>query len=156
MVAACAGRDFRQQAQDALSRLAAHCEHLGDYERALALARRQLELEPWDEVAHRQFMRSLALSGRRSLALAQFEICRRALDDELGVEPARETIILYEQICAEELALPVIDRAALLVPEPPAPGEPPFKGLSYFDEADAALFFGREAQTEQLVTKSRI
>ena len=28
--------------------------------------------------------------------------------------------------------------------EPPAPGEPPFKGLEFFDELDADLFFGRE------------
>jgi WD40 repeat protein/DNA-binding SARP family transcriptional activator len=146
---------FRRQAQDALSRLAVHHEHLGDYECALTLARRGLELEPWDEVAHRLLMRSLALSGRRSLALAQFEICRRALDDELGVAPARETLALYEQICADDLPLPVRDRATALLPEPPAPGEPPFKGLSYFDEADAALFFGREAQTEQLATHVR-
>jgi hypothetical protein len=27
---------------------------------------------------------------------------------------------------------------------PPAPGESPFKGLQYFDVADAELFFGRE------------
>jgi hypothetical protein len=39
--------------------------------------------------------------------------------------------------------------------EAPAPGEPPFKGLQYFDEADAELFFGREALTEKLVGRLR-
>jgi energy-coupling factor transporter ATP-binding protein EcfA2 len=38
-----------------------------------------------------------------------------------------------------------------LVDEPPAPGEPPFKGLQYFDAADADLFFGRETLTARLV-----
>ena len=33
----------------------------------------------------------------------------------------------------------------------PTPGEPPFRGLLYFDEADAPLFFGREALTARLV-----
>lgn len=33
----------------------------------------------------------------------------------------------------------------------PAPGIAPYKGLLFFDEADAELFFGREALTEQLV-----
>ncbi len=33
---------------------------------------------------------------------------------------------------------------------PPAPGESPFKGLQYFDVADAELFFGREALVEKL------
>lgn len=28
--------------------------------------------------------------------------------------------------------------------EPPTPGEPPYKGLMYFDEADAGWFFGRD------------
>lgn len=36
--------------------------------------------------------------------------------------------------------------------EPPAPGEPPFKGLQYFDESDAALFFGREQLVSKLVS----
>lgn len=35
--------------------------------------------------------------------------------------------------------------------EPPASGEPPFKGLQFFDESDAALFFGREALVSKLV-----
>lgn len=35
--------------------------------------------------------------------------------------------------------------------EPPAPGEPPFKGLEFFDEKDAALFFGREQLTAKLI-----
>ena len=37
----------------------------------------------------------------------------------------------------------------------PAPGEPPFKGLHYFGEADAELFFGREELTAQLATRLR-
>jgi len=32
----------------------------------------------------------------------------------------------------------------------PTPGEPPFKGLQYFDTADADLFFGRELLTAKL------
>ncbi|HTP01911.1 MAG TPA: AAA family ATPase [Anaerolineales bacterium] len=34
---------------------------------------------------------------------------------------------------------------------PPEPGDPPYKGLQYFDEADAAHFFGREQLTARLV-----
>lgn len=37
--------------------------------------------------------------------------------------------------------------------EPPTPGTPPFKGLNYFDEIDAELFFGREALTEKLLRR---
>jgi predicted ATPase len=43
-------------------------------------------------------MRLLAGAGKRSAALAQYEICRRLLADELGVSPAPETTLLAEQI----------------------------------------------------------
>jgi WD40 repeat protein/class 3 adenylate cyclase len=39
--------------------------------------------------------------------------------------------------------------------EAPTPGEPPFKGLQYFDEADSDLFFGRELLTARLVQRLR-
>ena len=37
----------------------------------------------------------------------------------------------------------------------PAPGEPPYKGLQYFDVADAGRFFGRQALTAGLVARLR-
>ncbi len=46
--------------------------------------------------------------------------------------------------------LPATPGGLQLDGEPPAPGEPPFKGLNFFDEADAGLFFGREALTARL------
>jgi WD40 repeat protein len=39
--------------------------------------------------------------------------------------------------------------------EAPAPGEPPFKGLQYFDENDAEWFFGREFLVAKLVGRLR-
>jgi WD40 repeat protein/DNA-binding SARP family transcriptional activator len=39
--------------------------------------------------------------------------------------------------------------------EAPTPGEPPFKGLQYFDEEDSDLFFGREVLTAKLVQRLR-
>ncbi len=39
--------------------------------------------------------------------------------------------------------------------EAPAPGPPPFKGLQYFEETDADLFFGREALSAQLAARLR-
>jgi WD40 repeat protein/class 3 adenylate cyclase len=39
--------------------------------------------------------------------------------------------------------------------ESPTPGEPPFKGLQYFDTADENLFFGRELLTAKLVNRLR-
>jgi DNA-binding SARP family transcriptional activator len=83
---------------DALSYLARYYEQHRDYARACHYARRQTELEPWREEAHQQLIRLLARSGQRSAALHQYEQCRCALRDELGVTPQNETIALYERI----------------------------------------------------------
>jgi predicted ATPase/DNA-binding SARP family transcriptional activator len=103
-----------RQMSSALHRLAATYEQRGQYEPAQSCAWRQVELEPWDEAAHRQLMRALALSGQRSAALAQYETCRRLLAEELGVEPGKETTRLYEQIRDGEFKVPV-----------PSPDSPP-------------------------------
>jgi DNA-binding SARP family transcriptional activator len=57
---------YQRLMMEALHRLVEEYERQGNLERALALAWRQLDLEPWWEEAHRQLIRLLALSGRRS------------------------------------------------------------------------------------------
>ena len=53
-----------------------------------------------------------------------------------------------------EVARRLLDLAAAVRREDaPAAGLPPYKGLHYFDEADAELFFGREALTKWLVAR---
>ncbi|HSN75902.1 MAG TPA: AAA family ATPase, partial [Anaerolineae bacterium] len=47
---------------------------------------------------HRALMRALALDDQRNAALHQFQTCCRILNEELGVEPAEETVALYEAI----------------------------------------------------------
>jgi class 3 adenylate cyclase len=39
--------------------------------------------------------------------------------------------------------------------EAPTPGEPPFKGLQYFDQSDSDIFFGREVLTAKLAGRLR-
>ena len=98
-------RDWLQrEATDALSLLADYRERRGEYKQAQQYAQRQVQMDPWREEAHRQLMRLLALTGQRSAALAQHETCRRALADELGVEPTAETQALYATILAEKPA----------------------------------------------------
>ena len=127
------------QALEALSALAACYEQREAYEQAIDCARRQVEMEGWRESAHRQWMRALALSGQRGAALAQYEACRRALRDELGVEPAPETAALYERIRdGEELRLPA--RA------PATPHNLP---------AQLTLFVGREALLADIAARLR-
>ena len=86
-----------------LHELAEHHAAQRDHSRALTLARRLVEAEPWQEEGQRLLMRILAESGQRSAALAQYEVCRDALRQELGVAPARETTALYEAIRGESV-----------------------------------------------------
>jgi len=97
---------LQRQALAAYQRLIEQVEGQSEYERACALAWSWVELAPWQESAHRALMRLLALSGQRGAALAQYETCRRALREELDVEPGDETRRLYERIRDGELAPP--------------------------------------------------
>ena len=123
---------FHLRALEALRILADYHEGRGEYKQAQQFALRQVELEPWREVAHRQLMRVLVLSGQRSAALAQYETCRRLLTEELGVEPEAETLALVEQIRAGAL---VDMRPRIPLTQLPAPATP---------------FVGREAERKRL------
>jgi DNA-binding SARP family transcriptional activator len=96
-------QQINQRLLSALRYLVTTYEQRGQYEQAQAWARRQIELEPWDEAAHQQLMRILAQSGQRTAALVQYETCCQLLAEELGVEPAQETTWLYKQIRDGEL-----------------------------------------------------
>ncbi len=63
------------------------------------------------------------------------------------ITAGRDVIYADTVIIGEKPAAPATEDEA------PAPGESPFKGLQYFDEADANLFFGREAWVEKLVAR---
>jgi DNA-binding SARP family transcriptional activator len=127
-----------------LQRRQALQEAQGEYEPALAHARRHLQLVPWDESAHRRAMRLLALTGRRGAALAQYEACRRVLAAEFGIEPAPETAALYEQIREGKISQPREPGPAIgaLPSLHPARGDP--EGTS------TPLFVGRDRELAAL------
>jgi class 3 adenylate cyclase/DNA-binding SARP family transcriptional activator/tetratricopeptide (TPR) repeat protein len=97
---------LERQALEALQFLTAYHEGRGEYARAREYAGQHIALAPWQEQAHRSLMRLLALGGQRGAALVQYEACRRALREELDVEPGEETRRLYERIRDGELASP--------------------------------------------------
>ncbi|UCC75796.1 MAG: GNAT family N-acetyltransferase, partial [Anaerolineales bacterium] len=136
---------LQRQALAALHRLAAYYEQRGQYEQACEYARRQLELEPWQEEAHQQVMRLLALSGRRGAALAHYETCRRLLNEELGVEPAAETTKLYQAI-KEGRELPAQERL-------PAPAPPPAAVVKHNLPLQLTPFVGRKAVLAQIADR---
>ncbi|MET8637721.1 BTAD domain-containing putative transcriptional regulator [Streptomyces sp. NPDC004680] len=56
-------------------------------EEVLAALRSAVDRHPFDEALHSRIIGALAAGGRQAEALQQFEIVRRTLADELGVEP---------------------------------------------------------------------
>jgi DNA-binding SARP family transcriptional activator/predicted ATPase len=96
-----------------LTRLIDHAGAQGDLQAAMQWAWRLLEEEPWHEPTHRQLMRLLARAGQQEAALAQYETCRRALNEELGIAPQPETTALYKQLRAG----PVAPRTNLPAPQ---------------------------------------
>jgi predicted ATPase/DNA-binding SARP family transcriptional activator len=93
---------LHHQATDALRTLAYSYDHDGDRAAALGYAQQWVALDPWHEEAQRQLMRALALHGRRSAALVQYERCCHTLEKELGVPPVQETVALYQTIRSSE------------------------------------------------------
>ena len=89
---------LHRQALEALDILARHHEERGEYAAAESYATRKIELDPWCEESCRQLMRVLVRDGRRRAALAQYEMCRRRLKDELDSKPEAATTALYERI----------------------------------------------------------
>jgi DNA-binding SARP family transcriptional activator len=89
---------LRQLAVRAFYLIAMGHAQRGEFAEGVRVATQLLEIEPWNEEAHRLLILLFVRSGRRSAALMQYERCCRALATELGVEPARETIRLYERV----------------------------------------------------------
>ncbi len=89
---------FQEKALALASRLANYHERRGEYAAAEKVARRQIQIEPWREAAHRQLMRLLAYQGRRGDALRQYERLAALLSSELDLDPMPATERLRQQI----------------------------------------------------------
>ncbi|MEZ4674348.1 MAG: BTAD domain-containing putative transcriptional regulator [Caldilineaceae bacterium] len=146
-----------------LAQLAEHALATNDYLAATDYARRQLALEPWRELAHRQLMLALVGSGDPGGALTQFTICRQTVWDELGIEPEAETTALYTQIQVER-QLPPTSNSVQLLPHAlqPAAAEPeaaviptPSTKPRHNLPTQLTPFIGRQAEVAQLETALR-
>ena len=69
-------------------------------EEAIAWAELLLRRDPLREDMHRRLIHLYAESGRRSDALRQYDVCRRHLKEDLGVEPLTETSLLAAAVRA--------------------------------------------------------
>ncbi len=85
---------------DAALRASERAEQEGRYADAARWSRRLLTDDPLHETAARALMRASWLMGDRDGAVAAFERCRRALAQELGLEPLEETLALLDRVRA--------------------------------------------------------
>src|SRR5262249_45023608 len=81
-----------------LDKLMEYSEAHQEYETGQTYGMRALRYDRARERTHRRMMRLQYLAGDRTAALYQYERCAAALQEELGVQPAQSTVVLYEKI----------------------------------------------------------
>ncbi len=162
---------FEQQVARLLEQLGAEQR----WDDILCWGERWITLGRSPEPAYRALMLAHHALGNRSEVALLFERCVATLKADLGVEPSVQTRALYERLAhgpdaqRSSLASPPAstlptfvvaeegessrDIAPLRSSAPSSFGDvAPYKGLQYFDEADADLFFGREKLVAALVS----
>ncbi|HLO17579.1 MAG TPA: BTAD domain-containing putative transcriptional regulator, partial [Anaerolineales bacterium] len=123
--------NLRQEFAYILQSLSFGYSERGQWEQAIASARRWVALDRLHEPACRNLMDLYARSGQRTAALRQYEEFTRLLHEQLGQEPEQETRQLFDQVRGREeerqtrespqslTALPLL-KTKLYIPTAPA------------------------------------
>jgi DNA-binding SARP family transcriptional activator len=94
--------EHRRTLVELMGRVAHAAAARGDHARAVAVARRRVELDPLSEELHRALLRRLADAGDRGAALAEHERMRRRLLTTLRIAPSQETKLLVAELMREQ------------------------------------------------------
>ena len=89
---------LHELAVDACKKLLDHQLQTGLTDQAVVTAKRLLEIDPLQEVAHRTLMQQYASKGQVGLAIKQYQNCREIFRRDLNVEPGGETKRLLDRI----------------------------------------------------------
>jgi DNA-binding SARP family transcriptional activator len=81
-----------------VEKLMGYCEFNNRYEAGIVYGRKLLGLDHARESTHLRLIRLYYLSGDRTGALRQYELCRQALRQDFDVEPGSQTMEVYRQI----------------------------------------------------------
>jgi LuxR family maltose regulon positive regulatory protein len=95
-------RSLEEQYLDALSELARWCMDEGSYDPALELCEKALRKDSYYEEMYRLMMRCYSLLGQPSRVTQVYQRCATVLGEELGVEPAAETVALYQELMPDQ------------------------------------------------------
>lgn len=93
---------YRNRLVDALVAASRRLVAAGDVQEGLWFARAALQRDRSREDAYDVLMRAQVAAGQRAAALDTYFSCRRFLADELGIDPAVETVELYRSIITAE------------------------------------------------------
>jgi DNA-binding SARP family transcriptional activator len=85
-----------------LDKLIDYCLAHAQYDNAIAHCFRILQIDIAHERTHRYLMQLYYLSGNRTQALRQFDVCAATLERELQVAPGRQTIALRDRIMSDK------------------------------------------------------
>jgi DNA-binding SARP family transcriptional activator len=108
-------RYFERSHLALLVRSAELAMNLGDFHAGVALAERAINRDPIREEAYRTSLLCSYALGRREEALRTYRRCRKALAEELGIDPTPDTEWLHERVLAgipvQQLLAPLGDQA---------------------------------------------
>lgn len=90
--------DLDHLTAEALNKLVQYYQKRGEFSLAKQTIQRILSITPWSESAHIMMMRHYAMDGQRSSFENQFHLLRKFLKEQIGVEPAPDTIAFYEEV----------------------------------------------------------
>ncbi len=128
---------------------------LGRHAEVIAELENLVAVQPLRERIRGQLMLALYRSDRQAEALQIYRDTHRMFAEELGLDPSPELQRLERAILAHDPSLDWRPPSRTPAAAPPAPGDPPYRGLEYFDVDDAARFFGREHLTGRLIEHVR-
>ena len=89
---------YRKQYLQLIEALAGVAQKMGDWFKSIQLAQQILSDDPFREDIHCLLMRAHAALGNKSAVREQYESLRQLLQQELGVEPVRETVNTYHEL----------------------------------------------------------
>lgn len=90
--------ELRQRYLQSLERLSQQLQENYQFEKAFAVTRKWIAVEPYDEAAHRGLMSLYVQAGKRNQALQHYQQLKEDLAKDLGTEPLLETQALVDMI----------------------------------------------------------
>ncbi|MPZ54686.1 MAG: AAA family ATPase, partial [Acidimicrobiia bacterium] len=130
--------------------LASACAATGDYAGAISAINSWLELDPLREPAYRRLMLLNAWAGDRVGAVEAYRRCVATLDQELGVDPLKETTELHGAILDEDLPPAPSSRRRVEVKTAPV-NEPPSDLLARESELTELLKAVRDRNNGRVI-----